>query len=153
MQSVEVRTAQNVKIRYEAASIGDRIVAFFLDGIVLVAITVGLSGLVSSMEATLPVSVSVLLFLPLMMYHLLMEVFFNGQSIGKKTLNIKVVKLDGSRPSLGAYVIRWLFRILEITTFTGVLALIVILVNGKGQRLGDIAAGTTVVKIRPPGEG
>jgi len=150
MQSVDVRTAQNVRIRYEAASIGDRIVAYILDTIILVAVIFGISTILSSLETSLPVSISVVLFIPVMSYHLLCEVFLNGQSIGKRVLNIKVVKLDGSRPSLGAYLIRWLFRILEITLFTGVLALIVILINGKGQRLGDVAAGTTVVKLRPP---
>ena len=131
MQSVDVRTAQNVRIRYEAASIGDRIVAYILDTIMLVAVIFGISTILSSLETSLPVSISVVLFIPVMSYHLLCEVFLNGQSIGKMVLNIKVVKLDGSRPSLGAYLIRWLFRILEITLFTGVLALIVILINGK----------------------
>ena len=150
MQSVEVRTAQNVHIRYDAASVGDRIVAFILDSIILLAAFMIFSGVLTSIGDEMGIAGTVLIFLPFLLYHLLMEVFFNGQSVGKKALGIKVVKVDGSRPSLGAYLIRWIFRILEISFSSGLIAVLVVLVNGKGQRLGDIAAGTTVVKLRAP---
>ena len=46
--------------------------------------------------------------------------------------------------------IRWLFRIIESGAFIGgIVPVITIAVNGKGQRLGDMAAGTTVVKLKP----
>jgi hypothetical protein len=66
-------------------------------------------------------------------------------------MNVKVLMLDGASPAAGAYFIRWLFSLVEnISFFIGVIPLITIAVNGKGQRIGDIAAGTAVVKIRPP---
>src|SRR5690606_13853806 len=49
--------------------------------------------------------------------------------------------------TIGNYVIRWLMRIIEIDILSGAMAMVVIVINGKGQRLGDIAAGTTVVKL------
>ncbi|MFC0185484.1 RDD family protein [Pseudarcicella hirudinis] len=61
-------------------------------------------------------------------------------------MKIKVLKLDGSHPTIGAYLMRWIFRVFD----RGLIALITIAVNNKGQRLGDIAAGTTVVKLRNP---
>jgi hypothetical protein len=56
-----------------------------------------------------------------------------------------VVKLDGSKPAFSNYLLRWLLRIIDITISSGALALFSILLNGKGQRLGDIAATTTVI--------
>jgi hypothetical protein len=68
----------------------------------------------------------------------------NGQSFGKRQMKIRVVKLDGSQPGIGSYVLRWLLSIIE----RGMIEVVVILINGKGQRLGDMAAGTTVVKLK-----
>jgi uncharacterized RDD family membrane protein YckC len=97
-------------------------------------------------ETTLISGIIICLF-PLCFYHLLFESFNNGQSIGKKLLKIKVIRMDGTEPTLGNYVIRWITRIFEMNGIFG-LSLIVILINGKGQRLGDLAAGTTVAKIK-----
>ena len=73
-----------------------------------------------------------------------------GQSFGKKIMKIKVVRLDGAQPTFGNYLIRWLLRIIESgLVCSGAVPLIVILINGKGQRLGDIAAGTAVIKMKP----
>ena len=71
----------------------------------------------------------------------------NGQSLGKRQMEIKVIKLDGSRPSLGAYILRWIIRPVD-TFMSGAIAILTILINGKGQRLGDLAAGTTVIKTK-----
>ncbi len=148
MQRINVQTAQNVRIAYEAASVGDRIIAFFIDILLIVLVLMGLSTLRDNLGMDLPTSVKIVLTLPFMLYDLIFESVFQGQSIGKMALKLKVVMLDGSRPSIGAYFIRWVFRLIEITGTSGMVAAITILINGKGQRLGDIAAGTTVVKLQ-----
>ncbi|PIO47659.1 MAG: hypothetical protein CMR00_08990 [[Chlorobium] sp. 445] len=51
------------------------------------------------------IAVFVLIFLPTMFYDLLFETFMNGQSIGKKPMNIKVIKVDGTQPSFLSYFI------------------------------------------------
>ena len=71
----------------------------------------------------------------------------NGQSLGKKILKIKVIKLDGTQPGIGSYLIRSLFRIIDIQLFNGLVALISVAASNHGQRLGDMAAGTTVIKL------
>jgi hypothetical protein len=71
----------------------------------------------------------------------------NGQSPGKKQMNIKVVRMDGTPATIGNYIIRWLLRLFEIDLMSGAIAMLTIAINGKGQRLGDLAAGTTVVKL------
>jgi hypothetical protein len=90
----------------------------------------------------------VFMLLPVMLYDLLFEVFMNGQSLGKRAMNIRVLALDGTPPTLGAYIMRWMFRLVDTGIFGSMVALIVAAVNGKGQRLGDIAAGTAVVKLK-----
>src|SRR5690606_19003769 len=77
--------------------------------------------------------------------HLLWETLWNGQSPGKAVMKLRVVKTDGSKPAFSNYLLRWLLRIIDITSTSGALALVTILLNGKGQRVGDIAATTTVI--------
>lgn len=90
-----------------------------------------------------------ILMLPAMLYNLLCETFMNGQSFGKKILKIKVVKIDGTQPGFGSYLIRSILRIIDLTVLSPVVAIITIAVSEKSQRLGDMAAGTTVIKILP----
>ena len=71
----------------------------------------------------------------------------NGQTIGKRQMKIKVVKLDGSRPRFSSYLLRWLLRIID-TSFVGVVGIIAISSSSKGQRIGDMVAGTTVIKLQ-----
>jgi uncharacterized RDD family membrane protein YckC len=87
------------------------------------------------------------ILLPLMLYHLLFEIFMDGQSPGKRLMDIKVVRTDGTSPTFGNYVTRWILRLVEIRLFWGLMALVAIAAGGRGQRVGDIAAGTTVVKL------
>ena len=64
-------------------------------------------------------------------------------------MKIKVVMADGSQPNFGAYLLRWLLRIIDTNwALSGSVGLITIIVNGKGQRIGDLAAGTTVIKMK-----
>lgn len=152
MEYVRIDTTQNVAIDYEIASLGERILAYLVDLLVFVAyaltwsiIITGINDYISFTDALIWV-----IALPLFFYDLLCEITMNGQSFGKKAMKIKVVKLDGSQPTFGSYLLRWLLRLIEGGAFCyGAVAMIVYLVNGKGQRLGDLAAGTTVIKLKP----
>ena len=150
---VQILTTQNVEIEYETASLGERIGATLIDMLILFAYSfVVLAGVVQSIahrSDDTAFTLMVVLVLPVLLYDLLCEIFMDGQSLGKKALKIKVVKLDGTQPGIGSYLLRWLLRFVEVWGSSGVIAAVVILVNGKGQRLGDLAAGTTVVKLKP----
>src|SRR5690606_27991971 len=63
-------------------------------------------------------------------------------------LKIKVVKIDGYQASLADFVIRWLFRIVDLNMMSGVVALVAIVTSAKNQRLGDMAAGTAVISLK-----
>jgi uncharacterized RDD family membrane protein YckC len=155
MRHVEVYTAQHVAIGYTVASVGDRILAFIIDLFIMIVFTIGMlilftiAGVITGLvNREFMFVIPFVMILPVMFYDLLMEYFFNGQSIGKKVRNIKVVRLDGTPATLGNYLLRWLFRLVDISLTQGGVAILTILINGKGQRLGDLAAGTTVIKLQ-----
>ena len=147
MQSISVQTAQNVNIGYETAGVGDRIIAFLLDALVWVAYIIIMLWVLTEIgiEST---AVMIAAYLPIFFYNLIMEVSFNGQSLGKMAMDIRVIKKDGSKPTLGGYIMRWIARIVDIALTSGGVAILMIVFGGEGQRLGDLAAGTTVVKLR-----
>lgn len=149
--SLQIETAQNVGLDYEVASIGERILAQFLDYAVWVGWILVMLGLSAWLFSTTDFFSSTWLHtgvigMPLLFYSLLCEYFMEGQTVGKMALKIKVVRLDGGKASLSAYLLRWILNIVDISLFSGVVAVLTILINGKGQRLGDIAAGTAVVR-------
>jgi hypothetical protein len=86
--------------------------------------------------------------IPVLLYDLVMEIFFNGQTVGKSASNIRVVKVNGLQPSVTDYLLRWIFRLIDIIATSGSLAVILVAFTEKGQRLGDLAAGTTVVYLK-----
>ena len=148
--SVAIRTSQNVLLEYQPASLGDRILASLLDYGVIIGWLMLMFWLPASMGRATSSFYVVLVFLPVVLYDLINEWFLNGQSLGKIALKIRVVMLDGSQPGLGAYLLRWVFRLIEsVAFFGGAVPIITVAINGKGQRLGDIAAGTSVVSIKP----
>lgn len=148
MEHINISTTQNVSINYQLANVGDRILATILDYLIFIAYFFIVFYIIGTTKANPGFGVSSLIFLPALFYDLYCEVLFNGQSFGKFVLKIKVVKIDGTQPGLGSYLLRWLFRIIESALFfSGLIPLITILINGKGQRLGDIAAKTTVIKL------
>ena len=147
MSTIRVHTTQNVSLEYAIASVGDRILATFID--YLLYGVWFLFAIFLNFQLKLDTVFLFLLFLPTVFYHLVCEVYFNGQSLGKKARHIRVMRLDGTAPSLGDYLLRWLLRPVEVLLFWGGPALFTILLNGKGQRLGDLAAGTTVISLKP----
>ena len=145
-QRIGIETAQNVSVEYPLAGIGLRIQAFFLDVLVIAAYFIAILLVFSQIGIEPPTALMVVLGLPPFLYHLLCEIFMNGQSIGKRQMKIKVVKLDGSAPGIGDYLLRWLLRVIDISLISGAVAVLSIAITRNDQRLGDLAAGTTVIK-------
>jgi uncharacterized RDD family membrane protein YckC len=149
MQTVSVRTTQNVFIQYPVASLGDRMLAMLIDSVIVIAYIILASYIMNKLDVNSPAVVISMLAIPYTLYHLLFEIFMSGQSPGKRQMKIKVVRVDGTPATVGNFLMRWLLRIIEVQIMQGMIAIITIAMNGKGQRLGDIAAGTTVVKLVP----
>jgi uncharacterized RDD family membrane protein YckC len=148
MEAIRIQTAQNVFIEYQPASVGDRIVATLIDGVIAWCYIFLVNYSLERLNLNLGYTARLLLYSPYFFYHLISEIFMDGQSVGKRAMNLKVMKLDGSQPAVGSYLLRWLLRPIDIFFF-GAVAMITIASSQKGQRLGDIAAGTSVVSTRP----
>ncbi len=150
MDNFQIESAQNVKLEQHVASLWDRIIAFLIDGLVIILyailMSLGLNGL--GLDSGEMWVYYLVLGLPFFVYHLFFETFWNGRSLGKAAMKVRVVMLDGSAPAFSNYAVRWLLRFVDIKFTSGSVAVVVILLNGKGQRLGDIAAGTTVISER-----
>ncbi|MEO8590030.1 MAG: RDD family protein [Flavobacteriales bacterium] len=149
MDSIGIETAQNVLVQHEVASVGDRVLAALIDYLILIAwwilwmfiMAFSVRGGTGVMIAFLVVGL-----LPIMFYFLVCELAMDGKSIGKTTRKIKVARVDGGQPGIGQYLLRWILRPIDVW-FYGI-GLVVMLVNGRGQRLGDLAAGTTVITLK-----
>jgi len=144
MEKVEFLTSQNVLIEQEVAGVWDRIAAFLFDLMIIAAFLIISNYLFASIginSAAFKRPFNLLLIL----YPLIMETFNNGQTLGKQQLKVKVVKTNGNQASFVDYLIRWLFLPIDLLFFGGI-AIVMIWLRGKGQRLGDLVAGTAVVK-------
>lgn len=159
MDKFQIETAQNVQIARNVATLGDRILAYLLDVLVIITYEVLmffiLFAVFNSNNSMLDSDMSfwailAVLGLPPFLYYLLMESLNNGQTLGKMARQIRVVRLNGDAARFQDYLIRWIFRIIDFNLTSGGCALLVFLLNGKGQRLGDIAAKTTVISEKNP---
>lgn len=155
MRTIDIKTTQNVTISYEIALLRDRILALVLDWIIL---SFGLSILfmlyfsIDSHPTETTVGVWMLYFVYpciIFFYTLASETLFNGQTVGKMILKIKVIKLDGGQMAFFDYLLRWSFRLIDIWMSLGSLAAILSTSTPNGQRIGGLVSNTTVVKLKP----
>ena len=155
MDTLSINTNPNVPIDHRLAGLGARIASQLLDFLFLFVYYMGMFFLFAWLAGTLKLDSDVLLVLgiafalPLFFYSFWMELFFQGQSLGKKILKIKVVRLDGTQASIGNYFARWIFRLIDINFFVGSVAITAIALSKQGQRIGDLVAKTTVISLKP----
>lgn len=150
MNHSTIQTAQNISIHQQIAPVSDRIFAYLIDALVIIAfyflIYLLFSGFVGDRMESF--SFVLLATLPVFLYDLLWETFNKGQSIGKMALKIRVANVDGTKVSFSSLLIRWLLRPIDVSFSSGGIAIVTVLAIGKGQRLGDIAAKTKVITER-----
>lgn len=154
MQTIDLRTTQNVIIEYEMASLGERILALLID---LVVVGGGYLLLILLLFSAFETRLSsfnqgifffIVPFGLFILYHFLFELLTHGQSLGKKALSIQVVRMDGEDPAPSDYLLRALFHFVDTLGTGGILGALLIGSSPKRQRLGDMTAGTTVIKVK-----
>ncbi|GAL78024.1 hypothetical protein JCM19274_4523 [Algibacter lectus] len=148
MVELQINTTQNVNINFTAASVGERILAYGIDWIIKIAYIIvvyqllfnlfNIPALIQDMDNWSQGAIYVTFYFPVIFYTLIFETLLDGQTLGKRILKIKVVKIDGYQASLADFLIRWLFRIIDLNMLSGVVALISIITSSKNQRLGGI---------------
>lgn len=176
MSIIQIATPFNIDLEFEIAEFHKRLFAYIIDFIILLTYLIMMKNLyygtfkkVSQgiMESHIGIDI-LTISVPMLLYFLVSEVLMHGQSIGKKIMKIRVISLEGGEPTLGQYLIRWMFRAWEwpflfgyiffstesviaytlVTAFFGIVVVIIIAITKKSQRLGDLAANTVVVNTR-----
>lgn len=153
-QTVTISTPEGVQLELTVAGMGSRIAAatidFILEAIVLIVAFLALSaGAFAGADGTLVIGFYALLgFLIFFGYPIVAEAMWEGRTIGKALIAMRVVRTDGGGIGFLASLIRNVLRLIDfLPSFYGV-GLVVAMVSEKGQRLGDLAADTMVVKVR-----
>ena len=149
MEIITIRTTQNIDIDYEIGGLGERILARLIDYGIFIPLLIAATFLSAYISGAITGAYFIVLGVIFVFYDLLCEVFFNGQSAGKRIMKVKVISLDGARPKLSQYLLRWLFRLVDFGITGGSAALISAAISEKGQRIGDIVAGTAIIKTTP----
>ncbi|HEV7780384.1 MAG TPA: RDD family protein [Chitinophagaceae bacterium] len=187
MAVIKVPTNFNIDVEFEIPEFYRRLVALLID-VMIQYFYLRIAGAIYESIQSRAIwdddtaynlqAVELLLTLPVLVYHVVMEITMNGQSIGKKIMSIRVVNENGGRPSISQFLIRWLLRVSDVwiaylvylllvmphlradlqTTFIILAALgfmvtdIVLVVSSKkGQRVGDILAKTILIRINTKG--
>ncbi len=155
MEYIQVNTSQNVKIRFLQASIGLRMLAFFIDWVIKGAYLYLLFWILKKLnfwglfhDNWSRIAASIIVMLPVTFYSLFFEAIMEGQTPAKKWLKIKVIKIDGYQAKFSDYLIRWFFALVDFYFSSGAVAIISIISSKRGQRLGGLASGTTVINFK-----
>lgn len=148
MESVTIQTTQNVRIDYELAKTGSRVSAFLIDAVAFTILYWIISLLlVNFMDS--PGDFSILAFgtiFGFLGYYFLLELFNRGQTIGKKVVGLRVIRLDGRDPTPADFLTRSVFLLPDVLLSSGIPAMLLISSGRYKQRLGDMVAGTVVIQ-------
>lgn len=168
MSSVSISTPFNIALDFELAPFHKRLFASVLDLLIMVFYSIAMKFFlykILNTESDTIVAIDIIIItVPLFLYHLIFEIAFHGQSLGKKAMGIRVMSVEGGDPSVSQYLLRWFIRVWEwplVFSFVfpdflvvfqlffvglfGIVVVIIIAVTNKNQRLGDLAANTVLV--------
>jgi len=182
MATIKVLTSFNIDVEFEIPEFYRRLLSLLIDIVIeyfyyriALAVFIAIANSYDPWEIDTQYDlwgIGLLLFLPLLVYHIILEITMNGQSIGKKIMGIRVVNENGGRASISQFLIRWLLRVSDLWIVGLVLLLIsnggfgdvestimilaafaflivdIILVvsSKKGQRIGDMLAHTILIR-------
>ncbi len=155
-QSIEITTTQNVTIEYELASMRERGLAWVIDFVVVIFAYILLLQLARLIFGGLwdsgwSMFWMAMAFLMYFLYNIFLEILNSGQTLGKMALNTRVVRLDGKDPEWMDVVLRSILQLVDSLFCFGIVGILLIKTTPKFQRLGDMAANTTVIKLQQGG--
>src|SRR6266508_6259211 len=146
-----VATPERVSFDYQVAGLATRGIAQILDLLILAgvlgalyfaALGIGAAGA----EAAAYLVAVIGSFIVIFGYFWTCEAFWSGQTVGKKVFRLRAVGDRGEPMTFIQAGIRNVIRIIDFLPYAYGVGLVVLFINGRGKRLGDLAAGTIVVK-------
>ncbi|HKO79226.1 MAG TPA: RDD family protein [Chitinophagaceae bacterium] len=180
MAAIKVPTSFNIDVEFEIPEFYRRLIALLIDILInyfylriaveiYKSIASGSDFMDNDTNYNLQALAIILFILPILIYHVVLEITMNGQSLGKKIMSLRVVNENGGRASISQFLIRWLLRdiwflillaiglqgsgrsaesvfiILAVVAFF-ITEIILVVSSKKGQRIGDILAHTILIK-------
>lgn len=156
--SAGIVTPEAVLLEFDSAGVASRVVAELIDLVVMVGALVGIvmgMGAIADIGVMGTTAISIVMivaiFLIFVGYPIAIESLWNGRSLGKAAMGLRVVTREGGPIRFRHAAVRGIFGLVEIYMFTGALAVVAILFSKRSQRIGDMAAGTIVVSERSVG--
>lgn len=162
-ESLDIQTPENVTFGYQVAGIGSRFLATLIDTLIVIllqvvvivsfililnALNLPLFG--SEISAWVYAVLGMIAFIFYWGYYIFFEIFWNGQSPGKRRVGIRVIRTDGTPITLSESLIRNLTRAVDFLPAAYGIGIITMFIDKQSRRLGDLAAGTIVVHDRAP---
>jgi uncharacterized RDD family membrane protein YckC len=149
--SIKIQLAEGVSFPLVLAGPVTRFLAWAIDQAIIVATTTICStvlGLMSLISVDFAGAVNMIAYFVISTgYFMVLEWAHRGQTVGKRLLRLRVMDLDGYFIQFGQIVTRNLLRIIDVLPIAYLVGAVTLLLNGKNQRLGDLAANTVVVRI------
>jgi uncharacterized RDD family membrane protein YckC len=150
-----ISTPEQVAFHYEVAGIGSRFLASLLDHLILIlfqlfifwalGLLVSVARVGSGVADLALALVAIIYFLLFWGYFALFEIVWNGQTPGKRSGRLRVIRADGQPAGALAILVRNLIRLIDLLPGFYAIGLTVMFFNKDARRLGDLAAGTIVV--------
>jgi uncharacterized RDD family membrane protein YckC len=147
-----IATPERVSFDYQVAGLGTRAIAQLLDLLIVTGLLIGVLffafavGTVTNSDTAVNLIIIIGSFVVVFGYFWISEALWSGQTLGKKAFRLRAVGDRGEPLTFLQAGIRNVVRIVDFLPYGYGVGMVVLFVNGKGKRLGDLAAGTIVVK-------
>lgn len=143
-------TPEAVRLSFETAGVGSRVVAAVLDlatqgtALLILLLGLGLFGATAAGEAGLYFGLFAIMFA----YPVAIETLWRGKSVGRAVLGLRVVTVEGGPIRFRHALVRGAMGLVDFWLTSGAAAVLSVLLTRRDQRLGDLVAGTLVVRER-----
>lgn len=159
-ENLTIETPENITFAYQVAGIGSRFLAAIIDSFIIFILEIVLAIALSiSLDLTLDflinsssnnqswklAVISLSMFIVFWGYYIFFEIYWNGQSPGKRRTKLRVIRSDGTPITLTESLIRNIVRLVDFLPFNYAIGVVTMLLNSQSRRLGDLAAGTLVI--------
>jgi uncharacterized RDD family membrane protein YckC len=146
-EQVTIATPEGLEVDLALAGLGSRFVARLLDSLVQLGIIIALVIVIANVHSGWAVAAALILyFVVIFGYDVVFEVIGSGRTLGKRAAGLRVVRLGGQPVGFTRSVVRNVLRLVDFIPTMYLLGTILILATRDNQRLGDLAAGTIVVR-------
>jgi uncharacterized RDD family membrane protein YckC len=144
-----IATPEGLDVDLALAGLGSRFLARLLDSVLQLIVIIALAAVAGALHnGWVQALVNVLNFVAFFAYDIAFEIFASGRSIGKRAAGLRVVRTGGQAVGLGSSLIRNVLRLIDLLPSFYLVGALLIVVSRDNQRLGDMAAGTIVVRER-----